>query len=67
MDSVVRSYHGSQPNTQHIKHSIAANEENMMDIIGNTNHLDLPVIPWTVKGPSPLEQADVHNIYSQNI
>lgn len=33
----------------------------------NTNHFDLPVVPWTVKGPSPLEQADVHNIYTQKI
>jgi len=33
----------------------------------NTNHFDKPVVRWTVKGPSPLEQADVHNIYSQNI
>jgi hypothetical protein len=33
----------------------------------NTNQFDMPVVRWTVKGPSPLEQVDVHNIYSQNI
>jgi len=33
----------------------------------NTNHFDMTVVRWTVKGTSPLEQADVHNIYSQNI
>lgn len=32
-----------------------------------SQHYDLLVVLCTVKVPSLLEQADVHNIYSQNI